>query len=162
MMTLLRYFMPIMFLASCAHSYDEEPNFHAWNYEYDLVSMQGHEGALQRDKEIMESSGIEKTTATMVSYWNGDIEWVELNIGDCVRYRNTPDGPVEALHRCTELVEVEGIETDYIPYISASDNFLESISPNIAEIKKVSKTEVVWNDFDGKELARFRFIKEAE
>ena len=151
MMTLLRYFMPIMFLATCAHSYDEEPNFHAWNYEYDLVSMQGHEGALQRDKEIMDSSGIEKTTATMVSYWNGDIEWVELNIGDCVRYRNTPDDPVEALHRCTEL-----------PYISASDNFLGSISPNIAEIKKVSKTEVVWNDFDGKELARFRFIKEAE
>ena len=85
MMTLLRYFMPIMLLASCAHSYDEEPNFHAWNYEYDLVSMQRHEGALQRDKEIMDSSGIEKTTATMVSYWNGDIEWVELNICDCVR-----------------------------------------------------------------------------
>ena len=80
----------------------------------------------------------------------------------CIRDSNTPDGPVEALHRCTELVEVEGVETDYIPYISASDNFLGSISPNIAEIKKVSKTEVVWNDFDGKELARFRFIKEAE
>ena len=162
MMILCRYIMPLVFLASCAHSDDGEPNFHAWNYEYDLVSMQGHEGALQRDKELMGSSGIEKTTAIMVSYWNGDIEWVELNIGDCVRYLNTPDGPVEVLHRCTELVEVGGVEKEYLPYSSASVNFLESIAPNITEIKKMSETEVVWNDIDGKELARFRPIKAAE
>lgn len=162
MKTLLRYIMPIMLLASCTHSYDKEPNFHVWNYEYNLVSMQGHEAALQRDKDILGPSGLEKTTATMVNYWNGDIDWVELNIGDCVRYRNTPGGPIEAPHRCTELVEVDGVVKEYAPYISASKNFMESIAPNIAEIKQGSKTEVVWSDIDGKELARFRFKKEVE
>ena len=158
----LHYIAPIVLFASCAHSSNDEPNFHVWNYEYDLMSMQGHEGALQRDKDMLGLSGLEKTTATMVNYWNGDIDWVELNIGNCVRYRNAPDGPVEALRRCTELVEVDSVVKEYVPYISASKNFLESIAPNISEIKKESKTEVVWNDIDGKELARFQFSRQVQ
>ncbi len=163
MRALLCYIMPIMLLTSCAHSDDLEPNFHVLNHEYDLVTMRGHDLAMQRDKDVLGPASLKQTSLIVSNHWNGDIDWIELNIGDCVRYTNTTDGLSEVLHRCTELIEVDGVEKEYVPYTSASKNFVESVAPKIASMRKLpSSDEVVWNDINGEELAKFRFKKNVD
>ena len=166
MITSLRYILPTALVASCSHGFNpDEINTHPplW-FEYTLLSMKGHEGALRRDKDILGASKLEDTTLKVLDYWSGEKEWHELNIGNCVRYQNQPEGPFEMLHRCTELIDVDGIKKEYVPYIMAGENFVQKIAPRIAEIKNPKDSDgailadyIILVDEKNKELGRFKY-----
>jgi len=122
-------------------------------FEYSLVSMIGHEEALVGDRAVL-GAELKKTKLCALQYWGGKVELSNIVIGGCVKYHKTPDGWSEALHRCTEIVTIEGQEIEYLPYANAGSNFLESIAPAIAEVKYLNK-QIIWLDADGLEIARF-------
>ena len=167
MTRLFAYLTLVSFVCGCQslnESLTEDIITHAsLSLRYELVSMDGYELSLERDKSVMGAENIKSTTLTAYNYWNGEIEWKHLSFGEgCLILRNSPDGVVEMPDWCTELVTIDGRLNEYLPYVAARKNFVESIFPEIHTERSTDVGDIEWLDSNGVRIAHFKFLEAAE
>lgn len=162
MTRLFPYLLLVSFVSGC-QSLTEEPNTHApLNLVYELVSMDGYERSLERDKNVLGAENLRMTSLTVYSYWSGEVEWKSLSFGEgCLILRNSIECVAEMPDWCSELVTIDGARKEYLPYVAARKNFVENIVPEIHVQRRTNMGDIEWLDANGVRIAHFRFLQAA-
>lgn len=163
-MTRLFSYLVLFSLVSGCQSFHEEPNLHApLSLRYELVSMDGYELSLERDKNVMGAESLKPTTLTASNYWSGEVEWKYLSFGEgCLILRNSLNGVAQTPDWCSELVTIDGTIQEYLPYVAARKNFVENIVPEIHAQSRTDAGDIEWLNANGVRIAHFKFLEAAQ
>ena len=158
MRRVISFALPACLIAAC-HPFSENSGTDVPSQlKYELVSMTGHEDALERDKAVLGAANLKPTTLFIDTQSNGELTWDSIYLGTCVGYANSSDGVYEMLHRCIERVIRDGEEILYLPFLDASENFLDNIVPNIHTQQKTASGDLEWLNSKGDKIAHFKFL----